>query len=178
MQINKKTLNSIAKKLNIVSAAGRATLEQMLIGAPAGYNEESLTDYLVDQYKALIESCTSSAASLGATEYNKYREQQTGDISFQATPENQYDPEITEDIVRNQIAAACDKKDLGLLAESLGKNIDASVMHAYSGTHYKNAKRDPLKPRYARVPTSPTPCKFCLMLASQGFVYLSKETSI
>lgn len=177
MQISKKHLDSIAKKLNVVSAAGRATLEQLLISAPAGYNEEALSGYLVNQYKALIESCATSAASLGVEEYNKYRLQQTGDASFQAMPELQYNPDITEDIVKGNIIEACSKRDIGFLSEKLGKNIDASVMHAYSGTHYQNAQRDPLKPRYARIPTSPTPCKFCLMLASRGFVYISKETA-
>lgn len=36
---------------------------------------------------------------------------------------------------------------------------------------------DPMQPRYARVPTGTTTCKFCAMLASRGAVYLTKESA-
>ena len=34
---------------------------------------------------------------------------------------------------------------------------------------YENAKKDPLKPKYARVPTGAETCAWCLLLASYGF---------
>ena len=41
----------------------------------------------------------------------------------------------------------------------------------------ENAARDPLSPRFARVPSGGETCKFCLMLAGRGFVYHSKKTA-
>ncbi|MBQ9005348.1 MAG: hypothetical protein IJ092_03125 [Atopobiaceae bacterium] len=37
-----------------------------------------------------------------------------------------------------------------------------------------NAERDPARPRYARVPSGNETCRFCIMLASRGFVYRSE----
>lgn len=37
-----------------------------------------------------------------------------------------------------------------------------------------NAERDPAKPRCARVPSGNETCRFCIMLASRGFVYHSE----
>lgn len=37
------------------------------------------------------------------------------------------------------------------------------------------ARRDPWKPKVARVPTGAITCKFCLLLASRGAVYSSKQ---
>ena len=41
----------------------------------------------------------------------------------------------------------------------------------------ENAARDPLSPRFARVPSGGETCKFCLMLAGRGFVCHSKKTA-
>lgn len=40
-----------------------------------------------------------------------------------------------------------------------------------------SSKRDPWRPRVARVPTGVTTCKFCLLLASRGAVYSSKQSA-
>lgn len=49
----------------------------------------------------------------------------------------------------------------------------------YSGrtTIARNVHLDPSKPRFARVPTGARTCAWCSMLASRGFVYLTKETA-
>lgn len=49
----------------------------------------------------------------------------------------------------------------------------------YSGraTVARNVQLDPMKPRFARVPTGAVTCAFCEMMASRGFVYLSKDTA-
>lgn len=41
----------------------------------------------------------------------------------------------------------------------------------------RNVKRDPKRPRWARVPSGSKTCAFCELLASRGFVYHSKETA-
>lgn len=40
-----------------------------------------------------------------------------------------------------------------------------------------NARKDPLRVRYARVPSGSETCKFCLMLASRGAVYLDSKAA-
>lgn len=41
----------------------------------------------------------------------------------------------------------------------------------------ENVRRDPLKPKYARVPSGRETCSFCFMLGSRGFVYRSEQTA-
>ena len=49
----------------------------------------------------------------------------------------------------------------------------------YSGraTVARNVQLDPSRPRFARVPSGARTCAWCTLLASRGFVYLSRETA-
>lgn len=58
----------------------------------------------------------------------------------------------------------------------LGGIADAAALQDGKNTVMHNAKRDPAKPRFARVPSGKT-CAWCLMLASRGAVYRSAETA-
>ena len=58
----------------------------------------------------------------------------------------------------------------GLLAA-----MDRWVKAGGRETIERAARRDPRKPRYARVPQGAKTCAFCSMLASRGFVYTSAE---
>jgi len=62
---------------------------------------------------------------------------------------------------------------LGGLAGAIQRHI------TYSGrtTIALNALRDPLRPRFGRVPTGARTCTWCAMLASRGFVYATARTA-
>lgn len=49
----------------------------------------------------------------------------------------------------------------------------------YSGrqTVARNVQLDPSKPRFGRVPTGAKTCAWCSMLASRGFVYMTRESA-
>lgn len=59
----------------------------------------------------------------------------------------------------------------------LESESDRMVLQPGRDTRTLSAKRDPAKPRFARVPTSPKPCAFCTALASRGPVYWSQEAA-
>lgn len=61
------------------------------------------------------------------------------------------------------------------LASLSGSAVQRSMAYA-DETLIQNAKRDPAKPRYALVPHAGA-CGFCVMLASQGFVYASDASA-
>lgn len=61
------------------------------------------------------------------------------------------------------------------MLRGLRANMDRWVKQPARDTIVRNARRDPGKPRYARVPAGRTTCAFCAMLASRGFVYASAE---
>lgn len=58
----------------------------------------------------------------------------------------------------------------------LSRAVDYYVKQPARDTIEQNVKIDK-EARFARVPQGPTTCEFCLMLASRGFVYLSKESA-
>lgn len=60
-------------------------------------------------------------------------------------------------------------------ADAVARNAQAQTQRRANDTMTKNVKRDGV--RYARVPLGFETCTFCLMLASQGFVYKSAKTA-
>jgi len=58
---------------------------------------------------------------------------------------------------------------------TMGEN--AVVTNKVTGQRKPRRKGKPSGVRFARVPTGPTTCAFCIMLASRGFVYASRETA-
>lgn len=68
--------------------------------------------------------------------------------------------------------------DFGRFADALSTKAHGAVGRAANTTTIRNAERDYRKGvRYARVPTGKETCGFCLMLASRGFDYKSRESA-
>lgn len=68
--------------------------------------------------------------------------------------------------------------DFARFADALSTKAHGSVGRAANRTTIRNAERDYRKGvRYARVPTGKETCGFCLMLASRGFDYKSRESA-
>lgn len=66
------------------------------------------------------------------------------------------------------------------LEEALGRTTqvaDRMAINQGRMTLIESARRDPVEPRWARVPTGAETCAFCLMLASRGFVYESEKSA-
>lgn len=51
------------------------------------------------------------------------------------------------------------------------------ILYSGRATVARNVQLDPSKPRFGRVPTGAKTCAWCSMLASRGFVYLTRETA-
>lgn len=60
---------------------------------------------------------------------------------------------------------------------ALGGAIQRHILYSARSTIGRNAQVDPLRPRFARVPTGAKTCAWCSMLASRGFVYWSKQSA-
>lgn len=60
---------------------------------------------------------------------------------------------------------------LSLVSGSLSRHVQGASRRTIA----QNVRRDPASPTYARVPQGPTTCPWCLILASRGDVYGSKE---
>lgn len=55
------------------------------------------------------------------------------------------------------------------------ERVDWETKRAAANSMRSNGSRDPLRPRFARVPSGGETCRFCIMLASRGPVYKSKD---
>ena len=72
----------------------------------------------------------------------------------------------------------------GLFGDDPGETLRGltGAMQRYVGystreTVARNVRVDPLRPRFARVPSGARTCAWCAILASRGFVYISRETA-
>lgn len=71
------------------------------------------------------------------------------------------------------------------IADSIRKADNRFARYAHEGARLsmwlnteRAYERGAKKARFARVPTGPTTCAFCILLASHGFYYLSEQTAI
>ncbi len=176
MKINKKFLDEITRRLDVVSASGRSTIEQIMLSAPQGFSFNELYEYVCEQYLPIAETCAENAAVVGASAYDVYREIETGE-ALGAVPYTNYNAEETTSAIRSFVGRACDLEDMSFLVDMLGRRLDAEVMRSYTDSQLHNGESDPRSPRFARVPSGPHPCDFCRALAGHGFFYHSRETA-
>ena len=62
------------------------------------------------------------------------------------------------------------------LNKLIGDSVAGFVRQASNNTVYRNAAKDPQKPRYAIVP-SPSACVFCQLIAANGYEYPSEQSA-
>jgi hypothetical protein len=70
-----------------------------------------------------------------------------------------------------------DQLDTSAVLANLEKVADRLTKLPARETFASALEADPLRPRYARVPSGAVTCRFCAMLASRGAVYLSEDTA-
>lgn len=137
---------------------------------------------------------TGYASVIASEFYMTCREAETGLNTFEAYAGSHHDPASDGPAVYgiwNSLGGDEDAVKRGLLSR-----LGASVRSECIETVYSNGRRDPLRPRFARVPVpsgsvyghhpgqthnaylaAHGTCAFCDMLASRGFVYWSEESA-
>lgn len=168
-------IDSYTASLNGLSAAGRRILAARL----AAVRYESIADLREQVLEAMEPLCAASsdaAAAMAAQFYDSAREYETGEpLGAQAI--SRRSPEATEGAVRALIQMVVDGKPFEQFLAQLSDRLDFEVKRASGECVKANAARDPLKPKWARVPSGSETCGFCLMLASRGFVYSSDKAA-
>ena len=114
-------------------------------------------------------AATSGTAQLSRAFYNAIRQSEIGS-TITGTLDCGRDPQATDGAVR-AFADKLVKGDPQSFVNLCVSRVDYEIKVAAAQTCLNNAKVDPVKPRFARVPTGDETCDFCLMLASRGFVY-------
>ena len=194
-EIPRSYIDNFTKAVNVLSGDAQKKLAKALEKV-----DETVTyDMLVEIVETVLGPYTDNAAAVAAAFYDALREWFGIDDGFMATSEGMRVPYITE----GTVAKVMDGNDVAQLTTdmqtALLDQVDYEMRRTANLTIERNAKRDPLKPKYARVP-SVTPevyepwskkrgvthnkflaetgtCMFCTMLASRGFAYHSADTA-
>lgn len=136
-------------------------------------------DVLIEFLTDIIHGYGDGAAVIAADFFELVRAEVTDDI---------FVPKLSEPTPSDQIAASTrwalsglfvpnKAVDLAAVLGNLEKVTDRLTKQPARETFATALSDDPLKPRYARVPSGATTCMFCAMLASRGAVYLSEESA-
>jgi hypothetical protein len=156
------------------TALAKADL-QRLWGALNLTDPEQARDLLLEYVPELAAKYGDIAAEAAAEWYEQVRAQQ-GLSDYMALTSSAVDPAAVQGSVRyaaGNLFTDDPTKALALLSGAMQR----WVMYSGRQTVARNARHDPSKPRFARVPTGDTTCAFCSMMASRGFVYYTKQTA-
>jgi hypothetical protein len=168
-------VDAYTERLDALSEAARRVVAAQL----AAIEYEDVAD-LREQVIAILEPvCAASseaAAAYAAEFYDEVRAAQAG-VPLGAEAVSAHLPEATERAVRSIVQIVVDGKPWEQFARAVEDRADYEVKASAGECVKANAARDPLRPRWARVPDGSETCPFCIMLASRGFVYASEKTA-
>ena len=134
-------------------------------------------DEIIAIMDAILGPYTDNVAAIAATFYDGLREWSGVVDDFEAEPISNRDPAATDGAVRAFMQTQVDGKPFDELQTLLMERADYEVKRAANECIAANCKRDPKRPKWARIPTGADTCDFCIMLASRGFTYQSAETA-
>ena len=176
MQVPRRFVEEYSRGLNSVSEQGRAALREALMAVDWSQDVAAVREQLVAIMQRCCGASSTVAARLAAEFYDGLREWcgLAGD-GFAAEVAPMRDPGATDGFVRAAVQGLVDGDGADAVADRLLDRLDQEVRQSANRCVEANAKRDPKKPKWARVPTGAETCSFCVMLASRGFKYHTKE---
>lgn len=134
-------------------------------------------DEIIAIMDAVLGPYTDNVAAIAAAFYDGLREWYGVDDGFTADVVSNRDPAATYGAVRAFMETVVEGKPRAELHNLLMERADYEIKRASNECVAANCKRDPKKPKWARVPTGADTCQFCIMLASRGFTYQSDEVA-
>lgn len=175
--IPRAVLEYVTEEVNALSADAQARVLAVL--ASIEWTPENIAecrDILIQALAAIMPTYTDAAAQVGADMYDAVRETAVGE-AMGATAISGYEPDATVRAIKAFVQDIVDGKPVEQFNRRVLSRVDREIRRAENMSVAENAARDPLKPRYARVPRGSETCGFCLMLASFGFQYTTDETA-
>nr|DAO43996.1 MAG TPA: minor capsid protein 2 [Bacteriophage sp.] len=180
MEIPRSLLSELTDAVNALSASAQALAATALDEIFKEWDGSDVTGLRVECIEALeaIESvyCDTYAAGRAAEFYEGCRAAQGVRGAYSAIADSRRDPQALAGAVRAMVQYVVDGDTDRYRRECLSR-IDADVRRSANSCVAYNTRRDPKKPRYARVPTGGETCGFCLMLSSFGFHYTTEEAA-
>lgn len=175
--IPRAALDVVSAQVNALSADAQEKLLRVL--SRIEWTPDNIADcraIVVEAMQAVMPGYTALAAQASADLYDAVREASVGE-ALGAVAESGYSPEATDGAVRAGVQKIVDGKAVEVFNDYVLQRADYEIKRAANYCVTANGARDPMKPKYARVPTGAETCDFCLMLASRGFVYHSTSST-
>lgn len=144
--------------------------------SPDKYPIEKQKEYVRQLLDAYCQEGTDYSASIAADYYDAMRAEAGLTDPYSAEMINMRDPEATEGFLDAEFNKFSENLNIESLITQLLSRYDYECRRSSGECVYQNGYRDPNRVLYARV-TDGTDCKFCLMLASRGYVYSSKRSA-
>ena len=174
--IPRAAVDFLTEEINGISADAQARVLKVLQGI--NWTPENIAqcrDLVIQALASVMPTYTDMAAQASADFYDAARELVVGErMGAQAISD--FDMRKTEGAVRGFVRFVLDGR-VETFNDQVLQRIDYEMKRSAGESMFANGRRDPRKPKFARVPTGAETCDFCLMLASRGFVYSSEATA-
>lgn len=176
MRIQRAWIEAYSQSLNEASGRGADVLSEALENVGWDMGVELVRDQLIGVMETCCGATTEVTARLAADFYDGLRERcGVPRDGFEAVIDPCRDPKATEGAVRAFVQDLVDERPAESVASKCLDRLDREARLAANLCVERNARRDPRKPTWARIPTGEETCDFCIMLASRGFVYHSGD---
>lgn len=176
--IPRAALDLVSEQVNALSADAQTRVLRVLESiAWTPDNVSECRELVIEALRTVLPTYTDAAAQAGADLYDAVRKQSVGE-AMGATAISGYEPDATEGAVRAFVQDIVDGKPVEQFNRKVLDRVDRDIRVAENVSVAENAALDPLEPRYARVPTGPETCEWCIMLASRGFDFKSEKSAV
>lgn len=175
--IPRAALDYLSAQVNRISADACARVLAIL--ARIEWTPDNIAqgrELVMQALRSVLPAYTSMAAQASADFYDSARMLSIGE-AMGAEAISGYNPAAMDGAVRAFVQKIVDGKPKETFDNLVLSRVDYEMRRAANYCVVANGQRDPLKPKYARVPSGAETCSFCLMLASRGFVYRSAEAA-
>lgn len=178
MEVPRSVIDGYDETVRSAVAAIQAELKNSLslidYSAPVG----QIRTEVVSLMNAYCQAASDVGARVSSEFYNGLRQMVLGKDTTLSLQSGR-SPEATERAVRAFVQKLVDEGEDGIaeFEDLLLERVEYETKRAVAYNTIENARRDPDRPRFARVPQGEKTCDFCLMLASRGPVYLTAESA-
>ena len=177
MQIPRSYIENYSDALNVVSDKARAALVDALSQIDYSADVAEVRNAVIAIMQPACGASSTLAARLAAEFYDGLRARFGIDDGFMAEVDSLREPDATDGAVRAFAQDLVDGKPVEQFIGKCAGRIDYETRRAANMCMAYNVKRDPRKPKWARVPMGAETCPWCLMLASRGFAYHSEAAA-
>ena len=174
--IPRSYIENYSNSLNGISESAKAALVTALSKVDYSQPVADVRNAVIAIMQVACGASTDVAARLAAEFYNGLRVRMVGE-TVDVVSDSMRNPDATDGAIRAFVQLIVDGGDTDAFIKMCADRLDYENRRAANECVAYNAKNDPMRPKWARIPAGEETCDFCIMLASRGFVYHSEETA-